>query len=102
MVLKYSKALARRETLRCEQVKKNEEKTCTHPCLRGVRWFLIEKAGLEAFFSILTGFLWGFLLNGGSDPFLTPHPHPLDSCLGSGTDRTNGLVNFSLVCWLVN
>ena len=93
MVLKYSQTLVNRESQRthfsrCGQLNKIEEKTCTHPCLRGVRWFLIEKAGLGAFSSILTGFLWGFSLNGGSDPFLTPHPHPLDSCLGSGPDRT--------------
>jgi len=106
MVLKHSKALARkgsqRAFFRCEQVKKIEEKTCTHPRLRGVRWFLMGKAGLGAFPSVLEGFLLVFSLNEGSDPFLTPHPHPLDSCLGSGADRTNGLVSFSLVCWLVN
>ena len=49
MVLKYSKALARRETLRCEQLKKNEKKTCTHPRLRGVRWSQGVKSGLGAF-----------------------------------------------------
>ena len=92
MVLKHCKTLDRkgiqRAFFRCGQLKKIEEKTCTHPCLRGVRWFLIGKAGLEAFPSILAGFLLVFSLDGGSDPFLTPHPHPLDSCLGSGMDRT--------------
>ena len=79
MVLKHCKTLARKRNqrafFRCEQVKRIEEKTCTHPCLRGVRWSQRVKAGLGAFPSVLAGFLWGFSLDGGSDPFLTPHPH---------------------------
>ena len=80
MVLKHSQTLVNRESQRthfsrCEQVKKIVEKTCTHPRLRGVRWSQRVKAGLGAFPSVLAGFLWGFSLDGGSDPFLTPHPH---------------------------
>ena len=76
---------------RCEHLKKIEKKTCSHPCLRGVRWSQRVKGGLGAFPSFLERFLLVFPLDEGSDPILTPHPHPLDSCLGSGSDRTRWL-----------
>ena len=80
MVLKHSQTLINRESQRthfsrCEQVKKIEEKTCSHPRLQGVRWLQRVKAGLGAFSPVLEGFLLDFLFNEGSDPFLTPHPH---------------------------
>ena len=98
MVLKHSKALISRETqgtrFRCEQLKKNGKKTCTPPRLRGVRWSQRVKADLGAFPSVLKGFLLGFSLDEGSDPVLTPHPHPLDFVSGvrTGSDEVVKLV----------
>ena len=66
MVLKQSKTLTSKEGqrafFRCEQVKKIEEKTCTHPCLRGVRWSQRVKGGLGAFPSIFKRFFVGFFI----------------------------------------